>query len=101
MGMGTGMGIMPKVLPVLSKDPIATVIIANVKKDIFIAVDMDIMDMVSTARCLKITEKVSFNIASEASYVYILNGQTENGQFWRVFENLKLAVKQCYQTGHF
>ena len=24
---------------------------------------------------LKITEKVSFNIASEASYVYILNGQ--------------------------
>ena len=27
------------------------------------------------ARCLKITEKVSFNIASEASYVYILRGQ--------------------------
>ena len=27
------------------------------------------------ARCLKITEKVSFNIASEASYVYILSGQ--------------------------
>ena len=26
-------------------------------------------------RCLKITEKVSFNIASEASYVYILSGQ--------------------------
>ena len=25
--------------------------------------------------CLKITEKVSFNIASEASYVYILSGQ--------------------------
>ena len=23
------------------------------------------------------------------------------GQFWRVFENLKLAVKQCYQTGQF
>ena len=23
----------------------------------------------------------------------------KNGQFWRVFENLKLAVKQCYQTG--
>ena len=22
-----------------------------------------------------------------------------NGPFWRVFENLKLAVKQCYQTG--
>ena len=26
-------------------------------------------------RCLKITEKVSFNIASEASYVYNLSGQ--------------------------
>ena len=56
-----------------------------------------------SARCLKITEKVSFNIAS---YVYILSGQkliknAKNGPFWRVFENLKLAVKQCYQTGHF
>ena len=29
----------------------------------------------SKARCLKITEKVSFNIASEASYVYILSEQ--------------------------
>ena len=27
------------------------------------------------SRCLKITEKVSFNIANEASYVYILSGQ--------------------------
>ena len=27
------------------------------------------------SRCLKITEKVSFNIASEASYVYLLSGQ--------------------------
>ena len=26
-------------------------------------------------QCLKITEKVAFNIASEASYVYILSGQ--------------------------
>ena len=25
----------------------------------------------------------------------------KNGLFWRVFENLKLAVKQCYQTGQF
>ena len=42
------------------------------------------------AQCLKITEKV---------YVYILSGQTiiknaKNGQFWRVFGKLKLAVKQ-------
>ena len=27
------------------------------------------------AECLKITEKVSFNVASKASYVYILSGQ--------------------------
>ena len=56
--------------------------------------------------CLKIREKASFNIASGVSYVYILSGQkfiknAKNGPFCRVFENLKLAVKQCYQTGHF
>ena len=39
--------------------------------------------------------KVSFyNVASEASYVYILSGQkfiknAKNGQFWRVDENLE------------
>ena len=26
---------------------------------------------------------------------------SKNGSFWRVCENLKLAVKQYYQTGHF
>ena len=51
-------------------------------------------------RCLKITEKVSYNIASEASYVYILSGQkfiknAKNGPLWRVFEILTLAVIQC------
>ena len=48
---------------------------------------------------LKITEKVSFNIASEASYVYRVEKflkNAKNSQFWRVFENLKLAVIQCY-----
>ena len=60
----------------------------------------------SRTQCLKITEEVAFNIASEASYIYILSGQkfiknAKNCLFWRVFENLKLAVKQCYQTGHF
>ena len=44
---------------------------------------------------LKIGEKVSFDFASEASYVYILSGQKyikiqKNGQFWRVFENQSL-----------
>ena len=38
----------------------------------------------------KSQKKVSFNIASEASYVYILSGQkliknAKNGPFWRVF----------------
>ena len=53
------------------------------------------------------TKNLNINFtASEASYVYILGGQkfnknAKNGPFWRVFENLKHAVKQCYQTGHF
>ena len=37
---------------------------------------------------------------------YILSGHkfiknAKNGQFLRVFENLKIMVKQCYQIGHF
>ena len=57
-----------------------------------------ICDRTMVPQCLKITEKVSFNIASEASYVYIFSGQkliknAKNGPFWRFFENLKLAVK--------
>ena len=49
----------------------------------------------TTTQCLKIKEKVSFNIASEASYIYILSGQkfiknAKNGPIWRVFKkNLK------------
>ena len=37
-------------------------------------------------RCLKITEKVSFDIASEASYVYILDGQKliKNAKKWSI-----------------
>ena len=51
-----------------------------------------------------ITEKVSFNIASEASYLYILSVQkliknAKNCPFLQVFENLNLAVKQCYLAG--
>ena len=43
------------------------------------------------SRCLKITENVSFNIASEAGNAYILSGQkliknVKNGQFWQFFE---------------
>ena len=59
-----------------------------------------------TSTRLKITRKVSFDIASETSYVYSLRRQklsknAKNGQFWRVFENLKFAVKQFYQTDQF
>ena len=48
------------------------------------------------AHCLKITEKVAFSMASEASYVYILSGQKliKNGKKWLIlasFENLKLT----------
>ena len=47
-------------------------------------------------RCT-VFEKVSFNIASEASYVYILSGQklikkTKNPQFWQVLR------KACGKT---
>ena len=56
----------------------------------------------NNSRCLKITEKVSFNIASEASYVYIFIGQKfikkcQNCSISQVFENetfLKI-FKQC------
>ena len=58
------------------------------------------------ARCLKIKEKVSFNVANVASYVDILSWQkfiknAKNGTIWRFFENLKLSVKQRYQIGLF
>ena len=48
---------------------------------------------------MKITETVSFNIASEASYIYILSGQklvknAKYGQFWRVFKK----TEACGQT---
>ena len=53
----------------------------------------DISD-VTTATCLKITEKVSFNIASEASYVYILNGQ-------KLIKNAKIEKFKCDIFGDF
>ena len=49
----------------------------------------------NTALCLKITEKVSFDIASEASYVYIFSGQkfvknAKNGRFGEFLKNWSL-----------
>ena len=57
------------------------------------------------SRCLKITEKVSHSTL-RAKRAYSLSGQkliksAKNGPFWRIFENLKLAAKQCYQTNKF
>ena len=49
-------------------------------------------------------QKVSFNIASEASYVYISRQKLKKKiQFgdWRVFEKLKLAAKQFNQRDQF
>ena len=57
-------------------------------------VKMSLNFCAKNAGCLKFTEKVSFIIASEASYVTILSVQkliknAKNGPFWRVIENLK------------
>ena len=52
-------------------------------------------------RCLKITEKVSFNIASEASYIYILSGQkliknAKNGSFWKFLKSWNLLSNRSF-----
>ena len=48
---------------------------------------------------------ITFKKASEASYAYLIGQKciknAKTGPFWRVFENLKFAVKQCYQIGKF
>ena len=67
----------------------------------FIIGNVQLLIHFMTAQCLKIVQKVAFNVASEACYVYILRRQksikkAKNSQFWRVFENLNLAVKLCY-----
>ena len=50
------------------------------------------------AQCLKITENVAYNIASEASYVYILSGQklAKNAKIVNFGEFSK--VEACGQT---
>ena len=35
---------------------------------------------------------------SELRLQFELVKRSKNGRFWRVFENLRLSVKQCYQT---
>ena len=56
----------------------------------------------TSTQCLKITEKVSFNIASEANYVYILSGQKfsnntksqQNNVFIFLAQKFKVIVLQ-------
>ena len=59
-----------------------------------------IPSITSRPRCLIITEKVEFNIASEVNYIYILSGQKLNKKAKKELlkKKLKLAVEQCYQT---
>ena len=38
--------------------------------------------------------------AKQAKFTFLIKN-TKIGLFWWVFENLKLALKQCYQTGQF
>ena len=45
--------------------------------------------LVVLAPCLKITEKVASNIASEASYVYIFIKNTINGKFGEFYKEKK------------
>ena len=54
----------------------------------------------TTSQCLKIKIKVSFNITSGASYVYIEWTKVKMAKMVH-FKNMKLAVKLCYQTGQF
>ena len=58
-------------------------------------------NLLAQTQCLKIIEKVSFNIASEASYVCIF-GVTRQVTFNRtkIGENAKIEIK-CDILGHF
>ena len=57
------------------------------------------------ARCLKITKKSRSTRAKRATFTLWVDKswwkKAKNGPFWQVFENLRLRVKQCYQTSNF
>ena len=50
------------------------------------------------SQCLKITEKVSLNVALQAEQIH---WKCQNWSIWQVFEILKFAVKQYNQKGQF
>ena len=81
---------MPNVSAMRSALEFTFVSISTLKGDVFSKVYVNSCpdsDKVCMAQCLKMTEMVSFGTASEASYDYILSGQTiiKNRQFVRVF----------------
>ena len=53
------------------------------------------------ALCLKITEKVSFNIAREASYVYIFSGQKFIKKGGKLVEIAKIGKFEWDILGNF
>ena len=53
--------------------------------------------IIPKSQCLKVTEKVSSDLSVHFDQTKI----NLKWSIWRVFEYLKLAVKQCYQTGQF
>ena len=57
------------------------------------------MSLAENPQCLKIAQKVAFNIASEASYVYILSGQKliKNAKKWSILTSF-WKPKACGQT---
>ena len=81
--------------PALKRDNLDVVLNTQVRKILFddnkraIGIEATqnhgetIFEVRNSARCLKITKKVAFNIASEASCVYIMNGQ-------KLIENAKM-----------
>ena len=52
------------------------------------------------AQCLKITEKVSFNIASEASYVYVFKSSWKMPK-WRFFKTRNLQSNSVTRQANF
>ena len=71
----------------------------------YVKVELDYICMLPD-RSVLIGQKLVENAKIKKFKCDILSGQkliknAKNGPFWRVFENLKLAVKQCYQKGQF
>ena len=69
-----GLAIFLTIYPAFQKESNNSGLPEEKRRKVLIAGSNSMQGMLT--QCLKITEKVSFNIASEASYVYILSGQS-------------------------